>query len=187
LHQKVLLRVSCALFPLHSSSTTSQLLSKQPNQSPNHHQPTLHNHSTCLDSPTSDLAASTRRVTRYDRHTTNALHPVNGLTTCSAPRATPSSRPNRRPTVSTRARRTLTWPTTPVRHNPRTTHPREWELIHNPEDERSIANQLERESKREKEPSPEAPEVTESKKDATLPVCSTYRIKQFLLHPLTTS
>ena len=41
-----------------------------------------------------------------------------------------------------------------------------------PEDERSIANQLEREEKREKEPSPEPKEVTESKKDATLPVCS---------------
>jgi hypothetical protein len=39
------------------------------------------------------------------------------------------------------------------------------------EDERTIANQLEREEKREKEPSPEPQEVTESKKDATLPVC----------------
>ena len=36
-------------------------------------------------------------------------------------------------------------------------------------DERTIANQLEREEKREKEPSPEPKEVTESKKDATLP------------------
>ena len=38
------------------------------------------------------------------------------------------------------------------------------------EDERTIANQLEGEKKRGKEPSPEPPEVTESKKDATLPV-----------------
>jgi hypothetical protein len=44
-------------------------------------------------------------------------------------------------------------------------------LISDTEDERSIANQLERETKREKEPSPEPKEVTESKKDATLPVC----------------
>merc|ERR1712093_774023 len=36
-------------------------------------------------------------------------------------------------------------------------------------DERSIANQLERETKREKEPSPEPKEVTDSKKDSTLP------------------
>ena len=45
-------------------------------------------------------------------------------------------------------------------------------LIPDTEDERTIANQLEREEKREKEPSPEPKEVTESKKDATLPVCS---------------
>lgn len=38
------------------------------------------------------------------------------------------------------------------------------------EDERSIANQLAREEKRQNEPEPEAPEVTESKKDSTLPV-----------------
>jgi hypothetical protein len=112
---------------------------------------------------------------------TNGLHRVNGLTTYSAPRATLPSRLSRRPTVSTRARRTLTRPTTPVRHNPRTLPSREWELIYKPEDERSIANQLERETKREKEPSPEAPEVTESKQDATLPVRSTYLIKAFFL------
>lgn len=40
------------------------------------------------------------------------------------------------------------------------------------EDERSIANKLERESKRESEPEPESKEVKESKKDATLPVWS---------------
>jgi hypothetical protein len=44
-------------------------------------------------------------------------------------------------------------------------------LISDTEDERTIANQLEREEKREKEPSPEPKEVTESKQDATLPVC----------------
>lgn len=43
-------------------------------------------------------------------------------------------------------------------------------LISDTEDERSIANQLERETKREKEPSPEPKEVTDSKKDSTLPV-----------------
>ena len=46
------------------------------------------------------------------------------------------------------------------------------ELTTTTEDERTIANQFEREEKREKEPSPEPKEVTESKKDATLPVCS---------------
>ena len=48
-------------------------------------------------------------------------------------------------------------------------------LISDTEDERTIANQLEREEKREKEPSPEPKEVTESKQDATLPVCSIIR------------
>lgn len=38
------------------------------------------------------------------------------------------------------------------------------------EDERTIANQLAREEKRQNEPEPEHPEVTESKKDSTLPV-----------------
>merc|ERR1711879_11692 len=36
-------------------------------------------------------------------------------------------------------------------------------------DERTIANQLAREEKRQNEPEPEHPEVTESKKDSTLP------------------
>jgi hypothetical protein len=47
-------------------------------------------------------------------------------------------------------------------------------LIPNTEDERSIANQLERETKREKEPTPEPTEVKEQKQDATLPVCLTF-------------
>ena len=50
---------------------------------------------------------------------------------------------------------------------------RDGRLILDTEDERTIANQLEREEKREKEPTPEPQEVTESKKDATLPVCVT--------------
>jgi len=63
LHQKVLLRVSCALFPLyhhqqhlnHSSSPHNNHLTT------NHQPPQLQ---TCL--PTSDPAAPTRLVTRYD-------------------------------------------------------------------------------------------------------------------------
>jgi hypothetical protein len=107
--------------------------------------------STCL--PTSDPAAPTRPVT-------------------SAPSATPRSRPSRRPTASTRARRTLTRPTTPVCSDALCArYTRIKKLTSDTEDERSIANQLERETKREKEPSPEPKEVTESKKDATLPVC----------------
>lgn len=50
------------------------------------------------------------------------------------------------------------------------------------EDERTIANQLEREEKREKEPTPEPQEVTESKKDATLPVCVTYSKLRRITH-----
>ncbi|KAF1348556.1 hypothetical protein BDV97DRAFT_297181 [Delphinella strobiligena] len=45
-------------------------------------------------------------------------------------------------------------------------------LANDSKDERSIANKLERESKREKEASPEDPEVTKAKKDATLPATS---------------
>lgn len=41
--------------------------SYQPHKSPNQYQPTPHNYSTCL--PTSDPAAPTRLVTRYDRPT----------------------------------------------------------------------------------------------------------------------
>jgi len=48
------------------------------------------------------------------------------------------------------------------------------------EDERTIANQLEREEKREKEPTPEPQEVTESKKDATLPVCATTSLRSII-------
>ena len=50
------------------------------------------------------------------------------------------------------------------------------------EDERTIANQLEREQRREKEPTPEPQEVTESKKDATLPVCFTCSELQPIMH-----
>lgn len=39
------------------------------------------------------------------------------------------------------------------------------------EDERSIANKLAREEKRQNESEPESKEVTQSKKDSTMPVC----------------
>jgi hypothetical protein len=95
-HQKV--SVLRGLVPFSSPPSSVNIISiaftKLLKHNNSNQQPTPPHQSTCL--PTSDPAAPTRLVT-------------------SAPSATPRSRPSRTPTASTRARRTLTRPTTPVR------------------------------------------------------------------------
>lgn len=138
-------------FPSINTSSTTHNSINSPSNPPHNPQTTSHQ-STCLELETSVTLVSTRLVTREPTRTLRS----------------PSR--SRRP-ASTRARSTLTWPTTPVR---RFTRRCCLDTFTNnlTEDERSIANKLEREEKREKEGEEKSLQAQQIEKDATLPVRS---------------